>query len=267
MKKIALAIAALAAFSTQAMAVCPSTLQIKDNAGTTENVVYSDSSGNCIPNVVVNGTPAVTLSGSSNAVNATLSAETTKVIGEVNQGTSPWVVSNGGTFAVQAAVPTWAGGTLGTMANYGTSPGAVLVPGVNAFVTNTNANGSATAANSAPVVPPSDYIAGKAISSLVFGTTAAMTGTSSTALLAAVSAKVIYLMNITCTNSSATATLLTLQDGSGGTTLGTMICPAGGGHTEHASFPLVKTTSGNGLYVADVTTSASVIATASGFAQ
>jgi len=35
------------------------------------------------------------------------------------------------------AVPTWAGGTLGAMANYGTSPGAVLVPGVNAFVTNT----------------------------------------------------------------------------------------------------------------------------------
>jgi hypothetical protein len=31
----------------------------------------------------------------------------------------------------------WAGGTLGAMANYGTSPGAVLVPGVNAYVTNT----------------------------------------------------------------------------------------------------------------------------------
>lgn len=44
----------------------------------------------------------------------------------VTQQTSPWVVS----------VPTWAGGTLGAMANYGTSPGAVLVPGVNAFITN-----------------------------------------------------------------------------------------------------------------------------------
>lgn len=32
-----------------------------------------------------------------------------------------------------------AGGVLGSMANYGTSPGAVLVPGVNAFVTNTPA--------------------------------------------------------------------------------------------------------------------------------
>lgn len=46
----------------------------------------------------------------------------------------------------------WASGALGAMANYGTSPGAVLVPGVNAFVTNTNANGQATMANSSPVV-------------------------------------------------------------------------------------------------------------------
>ena len=45
------------------------------------------------------------------------------------------------------SVPSWAGGTLGAMANFGTSPGAVLVPGMNAFVTNTvtaNANQSGT---------------------------------------------------------------------------------------------------------------------------
>jgi hypothetical protein len=46
--------------------------------------------------------------------------------GAVTQGTTPWV----------DAVTQWAGGVLGAMANYGTSPGAVLVPGVNAFVTN-----------------------------------------------------------------------------------------------------------------------------------
>jgi hypothetical protein len=33
----------------------------------------------------------------------------------------------------------WAGSTLGAPANYGTSPGAVLVPGVNAYITNTPA--------------------------------------------------------------------------------------------------------------------------------
>lgn len=81
------------------------------------------------------------------------------------QGTSPWVVSASGTFGVTQStspwivscsaaancpvnatqvtspwvtgVTQWGGGVLGAMANYGTSPGAVLVPGVNAFVTNT----------------------------------------------------------------------------------------------------------------------------------
>lgn len=43
----------------------------------------------------------------------------------VTQGTVPWVDS----------ITLWGGGTLGAMANYGTSPGAVLVPGVNAYVT------------------------------------------------------------------------------------------------------------------------------------
>ena len=51
-------------------------------------------------------TPVVVSNGGTFAVQATLSAETTKVIGTVNQGTSPWVVSNGGTFAVQAALNT-----------------------------------------------------------------------------------------------------------------------------------------------------------------
>src|ERR1700674_5380404 len=35
-----------------------------------------------------------------------------------------------------SSITSWGGGTLGAMATYGTSPGAVLVPGVNAFVTN-----------------------------------------------------------------------------------------------------------------------------------
>lgn len=45
----------------------------------------------------------------------------------VTQSTTPWVDD----------ITQWANGVLGAMANYGTSPGAVLVPGVNAFITNT----------------------------------------------------------------------------------------------------------------------------------
>lgn len=47
--------------------------------------------------------------------------------GSVTQGTSPWVDN----------VTQWASVALGAPSNYGTSPGAVTVPGVNAFVTNT----------------------------------------------------------------------------------------------------------------------------------
>lgn len=71
------------------------------------------------------------------------------------------LINSSGTEVGTAAAPVvnntaqWASGTLGAMANYGTSPGAVLAPGVNAFVTNSNANGRATAANSSPVVLPS----------------------------------------------------------------------------------------------------------------
>ena len=48
-------------------------------------------------------------------------------IGAVTQASGPWTIN----------VTQVAGTTLGAIANYGTSPGAVAVPGVNAFVTNT----------------------------------------------------------------------------------------------------------------------------------
>jgi hypothetical protein len=52
-------------------------------------------------------------------------------------------------------VPSWAGGTLGAMANYGTSPGAVLVPGVNAAViggtVGTMADAKSTATDTTPI--------------------------------------------------------------------------------------------------------------------
>jgi hypothetical protein len=46
--------------------------------------------------------------------------------GSVTQGTVPWVDD----------VTQWANVALGSPSNYGTSPGAVEVPGVNAFITN-----------------------------------------------------------------------------------------------------------------------------------
>ena len=75
-------------------------------------------------------------------------------------------------------------------------------------------------------------------------------------------------MAVHCTNSSANATLVLLQDGSAGTTLDTLVCPAGGGDERNGGgFPLFYTTAGNALYAQDVTTSASVIVQASGFSS
>lgn len=52
------------------------------------------------------------------------------------------------------AITNWGGGALGAMANYGTSPGAVLVPGVNAFVTNTvTVTGTVTGAAGLGITP------------------------------------------------------------------------------------------------------------------
>lgn len=64
--------------------------------------------------------------------------------------------SGGGGSGGGSSITTWAGGTLGAMANYGTSPGAVLAPGVNAFVTNSNANGPVVQASGSPIVFATD---------------------------------------------------------------------------------------------------------------
>jgi hypothetical protein len=53
--------------------------------------------------------------------------------------------------------------------NYGTAPAAIAVPAVNAFITNTNANGQAPAANSSPVVLPALQVAANTIGSTTSG--------------------------------------------------------------------------------------------------
>lgn len=105
-------------------------------------------------------------------------------------------------------------------------------------------------------------------SNFVNGTTAAMTGTTSTSLIAAVTSNRIYVTSISCVNSHATVgTFVTVQDGSGGTALRTMAAASvfGGDEANGGFVPLFKTTSGNGVFVADVTTGANVICNAAGF--
>lgn len=103
---------------------------------------------------------------------------------------------------------------------------------------------------------------------MVSGTTAAMTGTTSTSLIAAPASGLRnYITNITCVNSHATVgTLVTVQDGSGGTALYTLAAGSlFGGASVTFPVPLRQPTTATALYVADVTTGANVICSATGY--
>jgi hypothetical protein len=99
--------------------------------------------------------------------------------------------------------------------------------------------------------------------------TAAMTSTTSTVTVAAPAAGLHnYITAIIVTNSHASVgTFVLIQDGSGGTALweGYAGISGGGFAQSFGDSGLRQPTAGNGLYVADVTTGANVIACATGY--
>ncbi len=104
--------------------------------------------------------------------------------------------------------------------------------------------------------------------SYVSGVTAAMTGTTSTSLLAAPTTGLRnYITQLLVTNSHATVgTFVSIQDGNGGTTIYEgYAAPLGGGFSISFPIPLKQPTLATALYCADVTTGANVIVSASGF--
>ena len=153
--------------------------------GATQSGVWAvNSTVTSIPGVGPTGTTAPTtaivngiiVSGTLQAVSSTFPMPVSGAL-SATQGTSPWVVSaaavgvtqstspwviSGAVSSTQGTVPwsvnatQFAGITLGATAvtNYGSSPAAVIVPGVNAFVTNTVtiANTAVTLAGTAGVV-------------------------------------------------------------------------------------------------------------------
>lgn len=139
-------------------------------------------------------------------------------------------------------------------------------------VANTNNNGQAAMASSSPVVIASNqtlvptYPGTLALAPFVKGTTAAMTGTTSTSLVAAVTSQSLYITRVKCNNTSATATLVQIRDGSAGAVLDTLAAGATyGGEQGTASTPMFWTTAGTALFAQNVTAGASVICTASGY--
>ena len=104
---------------------------------------------------------------------------------------------------------------------------------------------------------------------LVSGTiTSAMTGTTSTSLIAAAGSGLKnYITQITCWNSHATVgTAISLQDGSGGTVFYSLPAAAVyGGAVISFPAPLKQPTANTALYVVNETTGASTKCSASGF--
>lgn len=117
-----------------------------------------------------------------------------------------------------------------------------------------------------PYANPENFVSG--------AITAAMTGTTTTSLLAAPAAGLRnYITQITTSNGSTTVpTDIIIQDGSGGTTLYVLPCPIGtgtGSGTSGGTFvfptPLRQPTTGTAIYCANVTTGSSTKVSASGY--
>ncbi len=111
-----------------------------------------------------------------------------------------------------------------------------------------------------PYANPENFVSG--------AITTAMTGTTSTSLIAAPASGLRnYITQITVSNSHATiGTDVVIQDGSGGTTLYTI--PAGpiyGGAVLTFPTPLRQPTTATAIYVANVTTGSSIKVSASGY--
>ncbi|SHH62308.1 hypothetical protein [Bradyrhizobium erythrophlei] len=149
----------------------------------------------------------------------------------------------------------------------------LLAAGINVVITNANANGQAVMAASAPVAFASDQSALTtqlaAAANLVQGAiTTAMTGTTSTSLLAAPGAGLHNMITqVTASNAHATqGTDIVLQDGSGGTAFYTIPAAANyGGATITFNPPLRQPTANTALFCANVTTGANTKASANGF--
>jgi hypothetical protein len=237
------------------------------------------------------------------AVQATLAAETTKVIGTVNdkvadgdmvtlgakadakstatdttavsamsvlkeisymeQNPASRAVTNSGTFAVQATPVTQADTFM---------LGGVNIKEINAVTPLMGAGNTGT--GSLRVTVASDQVSIPTAATLVpqtlcSGVTSAMTGTTSTSVIGATASNYIYITQITVANSHATVgTIINFQDGNGGTTIYSVPAAAvygGATITFPKDAPLKVPTAGNALYCANVTTGANTYVSASGW--
>lgn len=255
------------------------------------------------------------------AVQATLATETTKVIGTVNQGTSPWVgnttqivgtaidVNSGnksnGTQRLVLATDQPALTTAGVISAKidQTTPGttnaiSIAQVGANTVVTG-GANGSlsvgGTVAQNTAITQNPIIVGGSGVSAEPTAVTttrsmqwvgdlygkqivsphagrdnfvkgsASTTGTSDTSVVAAAGASLKnYITNISTTNTGSTTALITIKDGSGGSTLWQTVAPAGGGSNVTLEVPIAGTAN-TAVFFAAGSSSTTVYCSMSGY--
>lgn len=165
----------------------------------------------------------------------------------------------------QLALATWGHGTSGASVPTGIQlNGARAANAEQTAVTNGQGVGLVTdlvgKLITLPYANPENFVSG--------AITTAMTGTTTTSLVAAPAAGLRnYLTTIVCSNAHATVgTDIVIQDGSGGTTL--MTIPAAavyGGGVVPLPVPLRQPTTATAIFVANVTTGASTKCSAVGY--
>ena len=148
--------------------------------------------------------------------------------GSVTQGTVPWVDN----------ITQWASVALGAPSAYGTSPGAVNVPGVNAFVTNTV---SVSLAANQTIIP------GAPVSGLTTLYNITTSSSGWTSLVTGVAAQTIRLMRMVLSVSATTV----VEIGDGTNVFGGPYYLNGGGSItlDDSGEPWFKTGSGASLEV------------------
>lgn len=140
------------------------------------DVTINNASGAAAVNIQDGGNSITVDNGGTFAVQATLTAETTKVIGTVNQGTSPWVTSN----ATTSVVGNGASATAQRVTLSNDSTGIIATVGAvtaitNALPTGSNAIGK-LAANSGVTIGAVEIAAAQTLATVTTVTT--LTGTT-----------------------------------------------------------------------------------------
>lgn len=199
----------------------------------------------------------------------------TKVIGKVGVDQTTPGTTNAVSIAQIGATAIVTGGVNGSQgvgglaASGATSAGNPLGQGCRAATVTPTAVTDGQNVNAQCTVGGKQVVVVGAIpENLTSGVTAAMTGTTSTSLLAAPAAGLRnYVTNISCGNSHATVgTFVNVQDGSGGTTIATLTAASVyGGEDRALGTPLRQPTTATALFVADVTTGANVVCSATGY--